>query len=288
MREYFSHDYNARNDRKIAALVREYKSAGYGIFWSTCEMMHEEGDKLEYEDITFEAIADDLKEKPEFIKEVLDKCISKFKLFTRDNNVLSSNRVKKNLNKRECEKNIKAESGRKGGIKSGESRRNENKSKQNEAPLEADEAADEASLEATKQKKVKESKVKESKGKEINETENKKIDFEIKGLGEMEVYFYSDCEEDWQIKELETFLTKSQGSFEAMAMSNPIMNNLENFNIALQEFINLIQSANDYQESSELRKYFRNWVNKKNGTLEMFLNSFKNNKSGKKLNSSFL
>lgn len=285
MKEYFSHDYNARNDRKIAALVRDYKSSGYGIFWSTCEMMHEEGDRLEYDDITFDAIADDLKESPEFIKEVLDKCISKFKLFIMDENKLSSNRVKKNLNEREFKKNIKAEAGRLGGIKSGESRRNENKLKQNEALLEADEAPDEVLLEATKQNKVKESKVKESK---VNKNKQENfIDFEIKGLGDMTVSFYSECEL-WQLKEIKDFLTKSQTNFESMVMSNPIMNNVENFNIALQEFINFIQSANDYQEATELRKYFRNWINKKNGTLEAYLNSFKKNTNGNKPVSSFL
>lgn len=282
MREYFSHDYNARNDRKIAALIREYKSSGYGIFWSTCEMMHEEGDRLDYDDITFEAIADDLKEKPSFIKEVLDKCISKYKLFMKEDNIISSNRVKKNLNDREIKKNTKAESGRLGGIKSGESRRNENKSKQNEAPLEANEAQEEATLQATKQSKVKESKVKE-----IKEIKGTKINFEIVGLGKMEVGFNSNCEQ-WEFNEIKEFLTKSQGNFEAIAMSNKTMNNVSNFNTALQEFVNMIQGSNDYKESPELRKYFRNWISKKNGTLESFLIESRNRGTTKANMNSFI
>lgn len=277
MKEYFSHDYNARNDRKIAALVREYKSSGYGIFWSTCEMMHEEGDMLDYDDITFNAIADDLKETPELIKEVLDKCISKFKLFIKEDNIISSNRVKKNLNERETKKNIKAEAGRLGGIKSGESRRGVNKLKKNEAVLKANEANGEASLKANE---LKESKVKESKLKEIYNGDGV-IKFCINGLGDMEIVFYPACE-DWQIKELKEFVSNSQQSFESIAMSNKLMNNASNFNLVLQEFINMIQGSNDYKESQEYRRYFRNWVNKKNGTLSDFIKSLKTDKNGKK------
>lgn len=97
---YFSHDYNARNDRKIAALVKDYKSSGYGIFWATCEMMHEEGGELEVDDITYAAIAKDLNEEVEYIKEVIEKCISSYKLFIINDLRLNSNRVERNLNKR--------------------------------------------------------------------------------------------------------------------------------------------------------------------------------------------
>ena len=135
MKEYFSHDYNARHDRKITALVKEYKSSGYGIFWATCELMHEEGDRLDYDEITFGAIAKDLNESEEFIQEVIDKCISKFRLFSKQESKLTSSRVKQNLSGREAKRSKKQAAGKLGGIKSGESRR----SKQNEALLEANE-----------------------------------------------------------------------------------------------------------------------------------------------------
>lgn len=97
---YFSHDYNARNDRKIAALVKDYKSSGYGIFWATCEMMHEEGGELEMDDITYSAIAKDLNEKTEYVKIVIEKCINSYKLFIVNDLKLNSSRVERNLNKR--------------------------------------------------------------------------------------------------------------------------------------------------------------------------------------------
>lgn len=97
---YFSHDYNARNDRKIAALVSEYKAAGYGIFWCACEMMHEEGGALEMDEITYYAIAKDLNEDVNFVKSVIEKCISFFRLFTVQDGKMESSRVKTNLNKR--------------------------------------------------------------------------------------------------------------------------------------------------------------------------------------------
>lgn len=141
---WFSHDYNARNDRKIAALVREYKSAGYGIYWCTAEMLHEENGKLEFDDLTFGAIAKDLNEEPEFIKEVLQKCIDKFKLFYVSDNNLTASRVQKNLENKEDNRQIKSDAGRLGGIKSGETRQIKAELKQIEALLEANEAQVEA------------------------------------------------------------------------------------------------------------------------------------------------
>lgn len=153
---YFSHDYNARNDKKISALVREFKSSGYGIFWATCEMMHEEGGTLEFDDLTIDAIAKDINEESEFVKTVLDKCIEKYKLFIKDDILLQSSRVHRNLESKNEKRTVKAEAGRLGGIKSGESRRNNNLSKQNEAVLQP------ASSNEPKESKVKEIKGKES------------------------------------------------------------------------------------------------------------------------------
>lgn len=113
---YFSHDYNARNDRKIAALVCEYRSSGYGIFWGTCEMMHEEGGTLEFDDITFYAIAKDLNEDFELVKNVIDKCISKYKLFFVENEKVLSERVKRNLFKRHNISEVRSKAGKEGAI----------------------------------------------------------------------------------------------------------------------------------------------------------------------------
>jgi hypothetical protein len=99
-KNYFSHDLNARNDRKIGALVKDFKSSGLGIYWATCEMMHEEGGSLELDEITFAAIAKDVNESSSYIKKVLDCCVNNYKLFLIMDNILKSNRVTRNLAKR--------------------------------------------------------------------------------------------------------------------------------------------------------------------------------------------
>lgn len=155
---YFSHDYNARNDRKIAALVKDYKSSGYGIFWATCEMMHEEGGSIEFDDLTIDAIAKDMNEDSTIVSEIINKCVDKYRLFTKQNeaesfaSMLRSSRIERNLIGKNEKKEIKANAGRLGGIKSGESRRNNNLLKQNEALLQP------ASSNEPKESKVKESK----------------------------------------------------------------------------------------------------------------------------------
>jgi len=154
MKEYFSHDHNARHDRKIVALVNKYKATGYGVFWATNEMMHEEGGELEYDELTFCAIAKQLNEEEILVETVIKDCVNIFKLYILSGEKITSNRVKRNLTGSKERKLAKIEAGRRGGIKSGESR----KSKQNEALLQANEAV----LEATNQRKGKERKGKES------------------------------------------------------------------------------------------------------------------------------
>lgn len=151
---YFPHDYNARNDRKIVALIRDYKGAGYGIFWATCEMMHEENGSLEFDAMTISAIAGDINEDIELVKEVLDMCVNKYRLFSKQDISICSNRVTRNLEDRLDKKKVKIEAGRLGGIKSGESRRNENNGKQNEAVLRSASSNEAKEIKEIKERKV--------------------------------------------------------------------------------------------------------------------------------------
>lgn len=111
---YFPHDYNARNDRKIAALVKKHKAAGYGVFWITCEMMHEEDGNIEFDEITFGAIAKDANEEVEFVKTVITDCIKDFKLFIMEDDIVISGRVSRNLEKRQELSKSRAIAGQKG------------------------------------------------------------------------------------------------------------------------------------------------------------------------------
>lgn len=111
---YFPHDYNARNDRKIAALVKKHKAAGYGVFWITCEMMHEEDGHIEFDDITFGAIAKDANEEIDFVKIVITDCVKEFKLFKMEEDIVISGRVSRNLEKRQELSKSRAIAGQKG------------------------------------------------------------------------------------------------------------------------------------------------------------------------------
>lgn len=106
---YFSHDYNARHDKKIGALVKDFKAAGYGVFWATCEMMHEEGGQLELDDITYAALAKDLNEKSEFIKKIIVNCINTYRLFFVVDSVMTSLRVEKNITKRKSISKVRSD-----------------------------------------------------------------------------------------------------------------------------------------------------------------------------------
>lgn len=271
---YFSHDYNARNDRKIALLVRDYKAAGYGIYWCTAEMMHEEGGCLDFDDITFAAIGKDLNEAPEAIEAVLRKCIEVYKLFIFDENQITANRVKKNLTEHESRKLAKVEAGRKGGLKSGESRRYEKNGKKVTKQIEAVLQAERSTLEANEPK---ESKVKESKVKEILYSDCQIFQTKISGLGTFEITVLNNCE-SWQLTNLGNFITKSEKEFQAIAMSKPPMKNVETFQAVLQDFVNTIQSRGEYKETPNLKSHFANWLNSKNGTLETYVAQISGNK----------
>jgi len=112
---YFSHDYNARNDKKISALVRDFKSAGYGVFWCVAEMLHEEGGEIEWDDLTISAISKDLNEDFDLVRNIIEKCVSKFKLFNiSEDNILTASRVKRNLDKRKSISEIRSKAGKTG------------------------------------------------------------------------------------------------------------------------------------------------------------------------------
>lgn len=98
---YFSHDYNARNDRKMIKLRLKLKMEGVGIYWSLVEMLYEEGGKIPFSDIP--TIAHELRVK----QGVIEQLLTGFELFENDGNIFWSNSVKRRLNKR-LEKSEKA------------------------------------------------------------------------------------------------------------------------------------------------------------------------------------
>jgi len=90
MKEYFSHDYNARDDEKMPKLLSELGYEGYGIFWAVVEMLYKnEGYmQLDCKSIAFALHCDST---------CLTKVINDFDLFVNDNGKFYSESVLKRL-----------------------------------------------------------------------------------------------------------------------------------------------------------------------------------------------
>ena len=144
---FFSHDYNARADRKLVKLIMKHGMTGIGIYWCIVEMLYEEGGYLpmEYERITFE-----LRSKENVIQSV----INDFDLFENDTEKFWSNSVLDRLQKR-CDKSEKARES---------INKRWNKSKENTNVLQSNEERN-----TIKERKEEESKENESKIKKDSE-----------------------------------------------------------------------------------------------------------------------
>lgn len=112
---YFQHDYNARNDKKLKALIKNHGAAGYGVYWVTVEMLHEEDDScLEMDEIQYDLLSDETKLEVDQVKAIIDDCVNKLKLFIQEDNILKSNRVDRNKDKRNELKEKRRQAGKKG------------------------------------------------------------------------------------------------------------------------------------------------------------------------------
>jgi len=177
MAEYFQHDYSCRNHPKMVALISDHGALGYGIFWAIAEYTHEvehHSIKQQYE---FQALAKQMSTGVEQVLNIVEDCINKYSLLTRDEDgSVVSRRTFENLVKRD------------------ETR--ENKSKAGKASADAKKAK----LEALNQQKstavkqdstgVQQKSTKERKGKEIKEKEKK---------GEIEPNDFSHLNPTWDI-----------------------------------------------------------------------------------------
>lgn len=154
MKEYFSHDYNARNDKKLIKLFMKHGVSGIGIYWCIVEMLYEESGYLNIDE--YERIAFELRIEYDVVKSV----IQEFELFDFDSEKFWSNSAISRLDQRMLKSEKARESVMKRWIK--------NKSNTNVIRSNND----------SNTIKVKESKVKESKEKEKKENfDISKMDF---------------------------------------------------------------------------------------------------------------
>jgi hypothetical protein len=91
MKEYFSHDLKARNDRKMVNLQMQLGMKGIGVYWCIVEMLYEEQGRLMRTEC--ERIAFELREESDLIESV----ITEFGLFEYDENFFWSTSVDRRI-----------------------------------------------------------------------------------------------------------------------------------------------------------------------------------------------
>lgn len=101
MSEYFSHDYNARNDLNMKKLFMGEGLAGIGLYWCLVEMLYEKNGYIDFEYIPI--IAFDLRTTEEQVNNV----INKYDLFCKNETHFFSSSLLKRLDMRN-EKSEKA------------------------------------------------------------------------------------------------------------------------------------------------------------------------------------
>ena len=102
---YFSHDYNARADDKIKALIRKHGMTGYGIWWAIVEDLYNNANALRTD---CDGIAYDLRTHCDVVHSILYD----FDLFVFDGDNFGSLSVQKRLDERDIKSKKASESAR--------------------------------------------------------------------------------------------------------------------------------------------------------------------------------
>jgi len=101
MKNYFPHDYNSRNDRKLTNVMMKMGLHGIGLYWCIVEMLYEENGYLKLSEC--ERIAFEMRTQYDDVM----RLISEFELFAMDEEKFWSNSILKRLEIR-AEKSKKA------------------------------------------------------------------------------------------------------------------------------------------------------------------------------------
>lgn len=153
---YFSHDANARHDPRILILRARFKEAGYAWYFMTLEMMREAHDyQLKNDDYIYAVLGLEFGVQPDVAKRFMDSCVE-LDLFKSGQSFYSESLLRR-MSQKEKMTMARRESGRMGGLRSGELSKSEANLKQ-----------------ITEQNSSKSEAVKESKVKERKESKEKK------------------------------------------------------------------------------------------------------------------
>jgi hypothetical protein len=150
---YFSHDSNARGDLKCSALIRDFGYEGYGLFWALIEILAEQdGYRLKKFGKLYEGLAYQLKVDAERFRSIIEALLRDYELLVQDENYIWSESLLRRKEFQEQRRQERSESGKRGGLQSGLSRREK---KKREAELKLSEA-ELREIEAKRSKEIKE------------------------------------------------------------------------------------------------------------------------------------
>jgi len=114
---YFKHDSNAATDLKIKAMRKHYGWEGYGWYWFLIETLRNEDNYcLEYSEFTFDSLSEDMKCDCDKVKQFIDDCIEKFKLFENNGSHFFSGRLLRDMKTYEEYREQQREAGIKGAM----------------------------------------------------------------------------------------------------------------------------------------------------------------------------
>lgn len=134
---YFPHDFNARNDPKLIALRHKYKAIGMAVYWTIIEFLHEQdGNKFEPKSYIISTLAEQSGANAEQVLEVIKSCVDEFDLLRSDESCYVSDRVLRNIQKREEISEARSISGKKGALSKANAKQTPANAKQTPASAE--------------------------------------------------------------------------------------------------------------------------------------------------------
>lgn len=125
---YFPHDYHARHDPKIKAMMNDFGVEGYGMYWCLIEILYEQRDKkLEKFPKLFSGLSAELAVSPERAEKFVMSLVFDYRLLQENETHIWSNAVLRRIEVIEDKRLLKVKAGHIGGVMSGIVRRKEAK-----------------------------------------------------------------------------------------------------------------------------------------------------------------
>ena len=111
---YFPHDFNARHDPKIEAMMIKYKASGYGWWWMLLEILGEQGDnrlQVSRED-DYKFLAREFRTTARIAEQFVRDCVEEYGLFEREGDNIYSRSFDRRMAIREAKRAEKSQQGK--------------------------------------------------------------------------------------------------------------------------------------------------------------------------------